>query len=176
MRVAGTLGSFSHPDVYPLLFLYIVFNTLLKRTSPSLLILSDLKTLYQPSCVIPLMPIPSSTTSPFPNVLDDYDRPSKKHLQPTSSPSSLGTETPAPLVKRQQKRQRSLLSTRPNRDAWVNLSDHRIRNSQLGNLHAGSRFTGTQKCGDNKYDVVVDIQVNGYTDGIRRVPSKQRFF
>ncbi|SAM02831.1 hypothetical protein [Absidia glauca] len=105
------------------------------------------------------MPIPSSTTSPFPSILDDYDRPPKKHLQPTPSPSSLGTPPSTPLVKRQQRRQqRSLLSTRPNRDAWVNLSDHRIRNSQLGNLHAGSRFTGSQKCGDNKYDVVVDIQ------------------
>ncbi|CAO3613211.1 unnamed protein product [Cunninghamella blakesleeana] len=45
-----------------------------------------------------------------------------------------------------------------------------MRNAHFGSLYAGSRFVGSQKCGDNCYDVIVEIQnvnleestLNGY--------------
>ncbi|KAI9299444.1 hypothetical protein BJ944DRAFT_148375, partial [Cunninghamella echinulata] len=63
----------------------------------------------------------------------------------------------------------SLLGPHQN-DVIYDLSNNRIRNAHFGSLYAGSRFVGSQKCGDNCYDVVVEIQnvnleestLNGY--------------
>ncbi|CAO3598877.1 unnamed protein product [Absidia cylindrospora] len=106
------------------------------------------------------MPITSSVTSSFHSsrriTSDIYDKSSKKRLLPTNdsplSPHNPDQE-PSPTNKN-KKPYGSLLSSRPD----IDLSHHRIRNSQLGNLYSGSRFTGHQKCGDNRHKVVVDIQ------------------
>lgn len=52
----------------------------------------------------------------------------------------------------------SLLSRRED-DPWVDISSKRLTSSRLGALYDGSRFKGVQKCGANKYNVIVDIQV-----------------
>ncbi|CAO3598257.1 unnamed protein product [Absidia cylindrospora] len=108
------------------------------------------------------MPIPSSTTSPVTSptltTFDAYDKPSAKKSNPPNknTPTTpINNHQKLSCIKK-QKQARLLLGSRHN--TWTDFSDHRIRNSQLGNLYAGSQFTGSQKCGENKYDVVVDIQ------------------
>jgi hypothetical protein len=51
----------------------------------------------------------------------------------------------------------SLLSRHEN-DLWVDISTKRLQSTRLGALYDGSQFKGVQKCGSNKYNVVVDIQ------------------
>lgn len=54
----------------------------------------------------------------------------------------------------------SLLS-RQEDDLWVDISTKRLKSSCLGALYDGSRFKGVQKCGSNKYNVIVDVKVIG---------------
>lgn len=52
-----------------------------------------------------------------------------------------------------------LLYCRKEDDAWVDISNERLRNSRLGALYPGSRFKGVQRCREVSYEVLVDIQV-----------------
>ncbi|KAI7866038.1 vacuolar import and degradation protein-domain-containing protein [Spinellus fusiger] len=51
-----------------------------------------------------------------------------------------------------------LLTHRKEDEPWVDISDKRLPNTKLGSLYSGSQFKGEQKCGDNKYEVMVELQ------------------
>lgn len=103
------------------------------------------------------MPIPSSTDN---NNVNEYNKSTKCIKSTPSSPSSPQTYNQQDATIQKKKRQQRSLLGPHQKDVIYDLSNNRIRNAHFGSLYAGSRFVGSQKCGDNCYDVVVEIQVN----------------
>lgn len=62
-------------------------------------------------------------------------------------------------TKKPKPSERNSLVSRNEDDYWVDISARRLGNSRLGALYDGSQFKGVQKCGSNKYNVLVDIKV-----------------
>jgi hypothetical protein len=67
------------------------------------------------------------------------------------------------------------LSCRSEDEQWVDISNQRLKGTQMGALYPGSKFKGVQKSGKTSYEVAVKIQVGwiiGAILAIRYVPRQ----
>jgi hypothetical protein len=69
----------------------------------------------------------------------------------------------------EQPRRAPSLACRTADEQWVDISNQRLKSTQLGALYPGSKFKGVQKSGKTSYEVAVKIQVSRMHFSICRI-------
>ena len=128
------------------------------------------------------MPIPSVSSSSFTTaaVYSTNTQPQHKCKRTTDEITTTNNTTDDQILKKDNKSKntidipavlqddenetkrkvRLLHARREDDDQMVNLNDKRLLPVSMSGLYAGSKFTGTQKCGTASYEVNVELLVS----------------
>lgn len=130
------------------------------------------------------MPIPSSapagltTTTPLPIICPACKDASSCPKHRCSKVLTKSCETVERELKTrasvEQPRRAPSLACRAADEQWVDISNQRLKSTQLGALYPGSKFKGVQKSGKTSYEVAVKIQVSRMLCNICEIPRFER--